>query len=135
MRAMRWVVVLAVLVYAGWMAAALLEYATGAVSLPQMDHVPAPGGLVPEIARPATIGLWVASIGLYGLSAVLLAGHNRICASLYVLAFVCNMGLFLLERPAMNNPLFLPLAAGLGLIGLIMLASGGKGGAWSAHRA
>jgi hypothetical protein len=115
------------------MAAALLDYASGAIALPNMEHVAPPGGLAPDLAQPVVIALWVASIGFYALSAFLLAAHNRICAGLYVAALACNMGLFLLERPAMNSPLFLPLAGGLGVIGLMMLASGGKNGAWAAH--
>lgn len=131
MRAMRWVVVFAVLFYAGWMAATLLDYATGAIALPQMDHLPAPSNLSPDLSNPVVVVLWLATIALFVASAVFVAGHNRICAVFYVAALAANMSLFLLERPAMGDPLFLPLITGLGLIGLVIVASSGRSGAWA----
>jgi hypothetical protein len=123
MRAVRWVVVFALLYYAGWMTAPFLEDVTGAAQLPRMEHIAAPGGLVSDAGNATLACLWLTSIVCYVLSAVFLAGYSRIAAGLYALGFVSNMAIYLIERSAMNDGSFLPVLVGLGVAGLLIFNS------------
>ena len=124
MRALHWLVVFTVLFYAGWLAVPYLEYATGANALPQMSHVVAPGGIEPDPSDPLRGGIWLAAIVLYFVSAVLFAGNARSAPALFVVGFVANMSLFMLDRTTTSDQGLLPCFIGLGVIGLLMLGLG-----------
>jgi hypothetical protein len=123
MRALRWWVIFALVIYAGWLAVPLLEHATGAAHLSQMPHVTAPAGLQPDSQSPLRAGLWIGAILFYLGAAVLLAGHNRRAFPAYLLGFASNMALFLLQPGAggaltVGPALFLVVV--LGLVGVLV---------------
>lgn len=85
------------------------------------------------------IGLWAAAIGLYLIAAILFAGNNARAFIAYLFAFGADVVLMLLSRPdaAISArsaiveavpDLRLAATVALGLVGLIILATAGRGG-------
>ena len=90
MRSLRWLVVLGLVLYAGWLAGPLIEHVTGAVRLSRMPHFPPPAGIRPVSGDPMNLALWVGMILAFLATAVLLAGHSRRALVAYVLGAGTN---------------------------------------------
>jgi hypothetical protein len=139
MKALRWIVVLAVLAYTAWLAWPFLQQflpAGGGDGPTTMSaRVEAPVGLEPSGQSLPVSVLWVVAIGMYLVSALMFAGRNARAFVAYVFAFGSNVALMLLQRPQFSamsrsvepagiDPKYI-LLAGLALIGVLMLAIGG----------
>jgi len=119
MKALRTVLVIAILAYAGWIAipgvqTLVSQYMAPAAAGPP----PSPEAAVEDLAPVAEaapqaeatatavaegdaprIGLWMAAVGLYLVAALLFAGNNARAFVAYMLAFGADVVLMLLSRP------------------------------------
>jgi hypothetical protein len=95
MKILRFIVVLAVIGYAGWLAwpylSPLLDGAAPDASVARMEADAQAGGELFGFL-PAWV-LWVAAVGLYLLAALMLGAGNSRAAAAYFLAFVADASL------------------------------------------
>ena len=125
MKSLRWLVVLGLIAYAGWLTVPLIEHLTGAAHLTQMPHLHAPAGLTPDPSSPLGVGLWIASIAGYVFSAILMAGESRRAFVAYLIGFAANMMLFALNAHRSGPPASFPVLFLLGALtlgGVLVLA-------------
>lgn len=157
MKALRTVLVVAILVYAGWIAIPGVQTLFTQYLAPAEAGPPPPEQAVEDLA-PAVeaapqsettatavaegdaprIGLWVAAVGLYLVAAVLFANGNTRAFLAYMLAFASDVVLMMLNRPDMQimrstvesavPDLKWIVIAGLGAVGIAILAFAGRGG-------
>jgi hypothetical protein len=159
MKALRNLIVVAILAYVAWIAIPgvqtfFTQYLTPAEAGPPPPPEVAADELAPAVeAAPQAeatatavaegnvpkIGLWVAAVGFYLVSAFLLANGNARAFLAYMMGFAADVVLMMLSRPdmsimarstvasAMPDLKWIVIVA-LGVVGLIILGIAGRGG-------
>lgn len=159
MKALRTIVVVAILAYAAWIAIPgvqtfFSQYLTPAEAGPPPPPEAAADELAPAVeAAPQAeatatavaegsvpkVGLWVAAVGFYLLSAFLLANGNARAFIAYMLGFAADAVLMMINKPDLTimarttMETALPdlkwiVLAGLAVVGVTILAIAGRGG-------
>ncbi|MBX7248423.1 MAG: hypothetical protein K1X35_05150 [Caulobacteraceae bacterium] len=160
MKALRNLIVVAILAYAAWIAVPGVQTFVTRYLAPA-DAGPPPPEAAAEALAPAVeaapqaeatatavaegsapkIGLWIAAVGFYVASALLLANGQAKAFVAYMLGFAADLVLMMLNRPDMEilarsalpdggmPDLKWIVLAGLALVGVGVLAMAGRGGA------
>jgi hypothetical protein len=133
MKALRWLVIWSLVIYAGWLTIPLLENIVGANRLRQMVHVGGPAGLTPDAGDLFRTGLWVGAILFFFGSALLLCAHSRKAFGAYALGFAANAVLILMQM-TMGSGAALPLVLlllGLVLVGWVIMTDAKRRRIWA----